>query len=77
MLADRREAFLIQREGVLKVQTWWRMVKERRKFSRLQKVVVACQARVRGACERNRYLRQHSAALVVQRWLRGSREMKE
>eukprot|EP00090_Calanus_glacialis_P001119 TRINITY_DN10784_c0_g1_i2.p1 TRINITY_DN10784_c0_g1~~TRINITY_DN10784_c0_g1_i2.p1 ORF type:complete len:1021 (-),score=356.46 TRINITY_DN10784_c0_g1_i2:147-2840(-) len=72
-----REAFLGQREGAVKVQTWWRMVRQWRRFTRLLKVVIACQARVRGERERTRYLRKQKAVIVVQRWFRGCREMKE
>ena len=53
--------------AILLLQSWWRMSTQRRRYREEKKLIVKCQASVRGYTVRRRYRSIRNAALFIQR----------
>jgi len=65
-----RGIYIEKKRAVLKVQSWWRMVRGRRKLLELKKYALLCQSMIRRNQRRGEYVRNREAAIVIQNWWR-------
>merc|ERR1719234_106238 len=66
VMRKERLSYLTKKNAALKLQSWWRMTKQRSEYQEQLKKVVKCQASIRQVLLRKRFLKMRRAAIIIQ-----------
>merc|ERR1719234_883568 len=66
VMRKERQSYLTKKNAALKLQSWWRMTKQKSEYQEQLKKVVKCQASIRQVLLRKRFLKMRQAAIIIQ-----------